>query len=204
MQDVARLAGVGLMTVSRALNKSAPVSEEVQRRVEEAVALLGYRPNEAARSLRQGRSRTIGLIVPNFYDPFYAVCSHAITLVANEHDYSVMVTTSDNDPEKEYRVASSMLLRHVEGILVIPSVGGATKLSRDEFKSTPIVTLDQPLVADTISSTGEYVSLAYRRRLLLTRCVSKATGRQCGKLTWSPKLTSTASRERMPMPSCGR
>jgi LacI family transcriptional regulator len=140
------------MTVSRALNKSAPVSEEVQRRVEEAVALLGYRPNEAARSLRQGRSRTIGLIVPNFYDPFYAVCSHAITLVANEHDYSVMVTTSDNDPEKEYRVASSMLLRHVEGILVIPSVGGATKLSRDEFKSTPIVTLDQPLVADTISS----------------------------------------------------
>lgn len=152
MQDVARLAGVGLMTVSRALNKSAPVSEEVQRRVQQAVALLDYRPNEAARSLRQGRSRTIGLIVPNFYDPFYAVCAHAITLVANEHAYSVMVTTSDDDPEKEYRVAGSMLLRHVEGILVIPAEGGTTKLSHEEFRSTPIVTLDQPMRGDQFSS----------------------------------------------------
>ncbi len=152
MQDVARLAGVGLMTVSRALNKSAPVSEEVQRRVQQAVALLNYRPNEAARSLRQGRSRTIGLIVPDFHDPFFAVCAHAITLVANEHLYSVMVTTSGDDPEMEYRVANSMLLRHVEGILIIPAVGGTTKLSYEEFKSTPIVTLDQPMRGDQFSS----------------------------------------------------
>jgi LacI family transcriptional regulator len=152
MQDVARLAGVGLMTVSRALNKSAPVSDEVLRRVQQAVAQLNYRPNEAARSLRQGRSRSIGLIVPNFYDPFYAVCAHAVTVVANEHAYSVTVTTSDDDPEREYRVASSMLLRHVEGILVIPAVGGTTKLSNEEFGSTPIVTLDQPMRGDHFSS----------------------------------------------------
>jgi LacI family transcriptional regulator len=152
MQDVARLAGVGLMTVSRALNKSGPVSEEVRRRVLQAVADLNYRPNEAARSLRQGRSRSIGLVVPNFYDPFYAVCVHAITVVANEHAYSVIVTTSNDDPEMEYRVAGSMLLRHVEGILVIPVVGGATKLSHEEFRSTPIVTLDQPMRGDQFSS----------------------------------------------------
>jgi LacI family transcriptional regulator len=152
MQDVARLAGVGLMTVSRALNKSAPVSDEVLRRVQRAVAQLNYRPNEAARSLRQGRSRSIGLVVPNFYDPFYAVCAHAITVVANEHAYSVIVTTSDDDPETEYRVAGSMLLRHVEGILVIPAEGGTTKLSYEEFRSTPIVTLDQPMRGDQFSS----------------------------------------------------
>jgi LacI family transcriptional regulator len=152
MQDVARLAGVGLMTVSRALNKSGPVSEEVQRKVLKAVAQLNYRPNEAARSLRQGRSRSIGLIVPDFYDPFFAVCAHAITVVANEHAYSVMVTTSDDDPETEYRVAGSMLLRHVEGILVIPALGGKTKLSHEEFGSTPIVTLDQPMRGEQFSS----------------------------------------------------
>jgi Bacterial regulatory proteins, lacI family/Periplasmic binding proteins and sugar binding domain of LacI family len=152
MQDVARLAGVGLMTVSRALNKSGPVSEEAQRRVQQAVAQLNYRPNETARSLRQGRSRSIGLMVPNFYDPFYAVCVHAITVVANEHAYSVIVTTSGDDPEMEYRVAGSMLLRHVEGILVIPAVGGTTKLSHEEFRSTPIVTLDQPMRGDQFSS----------------------------------------------------
>jgi LacI family transcriptional regulator len=152
MQDVARLAGVGLMTVSRALNKSGPVSEHVQKKVQQAAAQLNYRPNEAARSLRQGRSRSIGLIVPNFYDPFYAVCAQAVTVVANEHAYSVIVTTSDEDPEIEYRVAGSMLLRHVEGLLVIPAVGGTTKLSREEFRSTPIVTLDQPMRGDHFSS----------------------------------------------------
>src|ERR1700761_2208978 len=124
MQDVARLAGVGLMTVSRVLNKSAPVSEQVQQRVLRAVAQLNYRPNEAARSLRHGRSRSIGLIVPNFHDPFFAVCAHAITVVANEQAYSVTVTTSNDDPEMEYKVAVSMLLRHVEGLLIIPAVGG--------------------------------------------------------------------------------
>jgi LacI family transcriptional regulator len=152
MQDVARLADVGLMTVSRVLNKSGPVSEEVQRRVQRAVAQLNYRPNEAARSLRQGRSRSIGLIVPNFHDPFYAVCVDAISVVANEHAYSVMVTTSDDDQEREYRVAVSMLLRHIEGILVIPAVGGTTKLSHEEFRLTPIVTLDQPMRGEHFSS----------------------------------------------------
>jgi LacI family transcriptional regulator len=151
MQDVARLAGVGAMTVSRALNKSGSVSEDVLRRVQRAVAQLNYRPNEAARSLRQGRSRSIGLIVPNFYDPFYAVCVHAITVVANKHAYSVTVTTSGDDPEMEYRVAGSML-RHVEGILVIPAVGGTTKLSLEEFRSTPIVTLDHPFRGEQFSS----------------------------------------------------
>src|ERR1700723_1545796 len=108
MQDVARLAGVGLMTVSRALNKSGPVSEEVQRKVQKAVAQLNYRPNEAARSLRQGRSRSIGLIVPDFYDPFFATCAHAITVVANKHGHSLIVTTSDEDQAVEYRVAGWM------------------------------------------------------------------------------------------------
>lgn len=152
MQDVARLAGVGVMTVSRALNKSGPVSAEVRRKVLQAVTQLNYRPNEAARSLREGRSRSIGLIVPNFFDSFFAVCAHAVTVVANEHAYSVIVTTSNEDPEVEYREAGSMLRRHVEGMLVIPAAGGKTKLSREEFRSTPIVTLDRPIRGDHFSS----------------------------------------------------
>jgi LacI family transcriptional regulator, galactose operon repressor len=152
MQDVARLAGVGLMTVSRALNRSGPVSEEVRRRVHQAVVQLNYRPNEVARSLREGRSRSIGLILPNFYDPFFAACAHAITVVANEHAYSMLVTTSGDDPEVEYREAGSMLRRPVEGMLVIPAAGGKTKLIREEFRSIPIVTLDRPIRGDHFAS----------------------------------------------------
>ena len=152
MRDVAKLAGVGLMTVSRALNKSGPVSEETRRRVHDAIATLNYRPNEAARSLRDGRSRSIGVIVPNFYDPFFATCAHAITVVANKHGYSVIVTTSDEDPAVEYRVAGSMLRRHVEGLVVIPAAEGKSELTRDEFASTPIVTLDRPISGHQYSS----------------------------------------------------
>jgi LacI family transcriptional regulator len=151
MQDVAKLAGVGLMTVSRALNKSGPVSEEMLRKVHKAVATLNYRPNEAARSLREGRSRSIGLIVPNFNDPFFAACAHATTVVANEHGYSVIVTTSNEEPEVEYRVAGAMLRRHVEGMLVVPAAG-KSKLDGDEFRSTAIVTLDRPIRGDQFSS----------------------------------------------------
>jgi LacI family transcriptional regulator len=152
MQDVANLAGVSLMTVSRTLNGSVPVSEQVRRKVQQAVATLNFRPNETARSLREGRSRSIGLIVPNFYDPFFAMCAHAITVVANAHAYSVIVTTSDEDPEIEFKVAGSMLRRHVEGMLVIPAAERKSKLSGEEFRSTPIVTLDRPLRGDHFSS----------------------------------------------------
>ena len=64
MQDVAKLAGVGLMTVSRALNKSGPVSEETRRRVHEAIATLNYRPNEATRSASPWWSTTLAANSP--------------------------------------------------------------------------------------------------------------------------------------------
>ena len=70
------LAGVGTMTVSRVINGSVPVSEETRARVLAAIASLDYRPNEVARSLREARTRSIGVIVPNFYDSFFAWCAH--------------------------------------------------------------------------------------------------------------------------------
>src|ERR1700728_2093429 len=102
MNDVARVAGVGTMTVSRVLNASAHVSEETAARVYRAIDKLGYRPNETARALRGLKSRTVGIIVPYLYDPFFATCAHAINTVAKEKGYSVILTTSNEDPETEY------------------------------------------------------------------------------------------------------
>ena len=78
MNDVARVAGVGTMTVSRVLNESAPVSAEAAERVYRAIEKLGYRPNEMARALRGLKSHTIGIIVPYLYDPFFATIAHAV------------------------------------------------------------------------------------------------------------------------------
>jgi LacI family transcriptional regulator len=147
MSDVARLAGVGTMTVSRVLNGTARVSPETAQRVQVAIEQLNYRPNELARAFRGQRSRTIGLILPYLYDPFFANCAHAVTTVAKEHGYSVITTTSNESPDTEYVEAEQMLQRHVEGLLVIPARLRQSRLTRALFGKTPVVTFDRP-VAD--------------------------------------------------------
>jgi LacI family transcriptional regulator len=148
MSDVARLAGVGTMTVSRVLSGTARVSEETARRVQHAIEQLDYRPNELARALRGQRSRTIGLIIPYLYDAFFANCAHAITTVAKEQGYTVIITTSDEDTDAEYDEAEQMLQRHVEGLVIIPAKAPQSRLTRSLFGKTPVVVFDRP-VSDT-------------------------------------------------------
>lgn len=145
MSDVARLAGVGTMTVSRVLNGTVPVSKETAQRVKTAIDQLKYRPNELARVFRSQQSRTIGLIIPYLYDPFFANCAHAVTAVAKEHGFSVIITTSDENPDTEYVQAEQMLQRHVDGLVVIPAQGSQSRLSRALFGRTPVVTFDRPI-----------------------------------------------------------
>jgi LacI family transcriptional regulator len=145
MRDVAELAGVGTMTVSRVLSGSVPVSEQTRERVEQAIAALHFRPNEVARSLREARTRSIGIIVPEFTDPFFAMCAQAASQAAKEHSYSFMMTTSDENPETEYAEANLMLRRHVEGLIVIPAANGPSRLTQPEFRSLPIVAIDRPI-----------------------------------------------------------
>jgi LacI family transcriptional regulator len=145
MNDVARLAGVGTMTVSRVLNGSANVSPETAERVKSAIHKLKYRPNEMARALRAMKSKSIGVIVPYLYDPFFATCAHAINVVAKEHGYLVVLTTSDEDADTEYEEARLMVQRHVEGLIVIPASGGPSSLTGPEFDSMHVVTVDRPV-----------------------------------------------------------
>jgi LacI family transcriptional regulator len=150
MADVARLAGVGTMTVSRVLSGTVPVSEDTARKVQNAIDQLGYRPNELARAFRGQRSRTIGLIIPYLYDPFFANCAHAVTTVAKEHGYSVISTTSNEDPDIEYAEAEQMLQRHVEGLVVIPARFRQSRLTRSLFGKTPVVVFDRPVQDPTL------------------------------------------------------
>lgn len=145
MSDVARLAGVGTMTVSRVLSGTVRVSAETTQRVLTAIEQLKYRPNELARAFRGQCSRSIGLIIPYLYDPFFANCAHAVTSVAKERGYSVIITTSAEDPDTEFAEAEHMLQRHVDGLVVIPSKFRQTRLTRALFGKTPVVAFDRPV-----------------------------------------------------------
>uniref|UniRef100_E6PXF3 Transcriptional regulator, LacI family n=1 Tax=mine drainage metagenome TaxID=410659 RepID=E6PXF3_9ZZZZ len=145
MNDVARLADVGTMTVSRVISGTVPVTEETRKRVQRAIDQLNYRPNELARAFRGQRTRSIGLILPYLYDPFFANCAHAVTTVAREQDYSVIITTSGEDPDREYAEVEQMLQRHVDGLMIIPAQSRQTRLTPELFGKTPVVAFDRPV-----------------------------------------------------------
>lgn len=144
MADVAKLAGVGKMTVSRLLSGSANVSKQTAERVQRAIRLLNYQPNELARSLRSVRSKTIALILPYLYDPFFATCAHAVSTVATQHGYSVLITTSDEKTDVEQQQARYLLRRRIDGMIIIPAPGGEGYLRSNEFAGVHVVTLDRP------------------------------------------------------------
>ncbi len=150
MNDVARAAGVGTMTVSRVLNGSEHVSDDTAERVRAAVARLGYHPNEMARALRNFKSRTIGVLLPNLHDSFYATCAHGLNMVAKEHGYTVLLTITNDNSDHEYNEAKRMMQRHVEGMVVIPASSQLCRLGDPEFREIPVVSLDRPLL-----ETGE-------------------------------------------------
>lgn len=152
MADVAKLAGVGKMTVSRLLSGSANVSTETAERVQRAIRMLNYQPNELARSLRSPHSKTIALILPYLYDPFFATCAHAVSTVATQHGYSVLITTSDEKTDVEQKQATLMLRRRIDGMIIIPAPNEDDYLRSKEFESVPIVTLDRPAVHSRFDS----------------------------------------------------
>ncbi|HEX4154024.1 MAG TPA: LacI family DNA-binding transcriptional regulator [Acidobacteriaceae bacterium] len=152
MRDVADHAGVGMMTVSRVLNGTARVRDETKERVYRALEELQYRPNHLARALRGFRSYSIGVIVPDLYDPFFASYAHAINAVAKQHSYSVLLTTSDESVETELEEARELLRRQVDGLIVIPACHGRSQLDSEEFGRTPIVVADRPIARSRIDS----------------------------------------------------
>lgn len=154
LQDVARAAGVGPMTVSRTINGHPYVADETARKVHEAIHRLGYRPNHAARMLTGKLSRSIGLIVPDISDTFFSVVSHAVQETARANGYLVWLAASDEDPSIEAAQVETMTHHPVDGILLVPADSRSSYLKTIASGSTPIVTIDRPMEVATTDSVG--------------------------------------------------
>jgi LacI family transcriptional regulator len=132
------------MTVSRVVNGGALVSEATAIRVRAAIAKLGYEPNEAARVLKGQSARTIGLVVPDLADTFFAICAHAVQQMAAKHGYMTLLLASERDQESELRELAMMKSRSIAGILIVPSSAGSVRQLRElQSQGTPVVMLDR-------------------------------------------------------------
>jgi LacI family transcriptional regulator len=151
IRDVAKLARVGLMTVSRVINNHPSVRATTRKKVEAAIAHLGYRQNEAARLLKGQRAKLIGLIVPDLSDSFFASCAHTVQQIARSHGYMTLVVSSERDPELEFQEAELMASRKVSGLLIVTSTHTGDERIRELQKTgLAIVAFDRPLPgADT-------------------------------------------------------
>ncbi|MGW6459856.1 LacI family DNA-binding transcriptional regulator [Streptomyces sp. NPDC055078] len=121
MKDVAARAGVGLKTVSRVVNGEPGVTTDTERRVQEAIASLGFRRNDSARVLRKGRTASIGLVLEDLADPFYGPLSRAVEEVARAHGALLINGSSAEDPDREQELALALCARRVDGLIVIPA-----------------------------------------------------------------------------------
>ena len=97
IRDVAKRANVAISTVSAVLNRSAPVSEETVIKVQQAVADIGYVPHGAARSLRSGQSRLIGLVLPDIANPHFATVARIVEGVCLNAGYMAAVYSTSED-----------------------------------------------------------------------------------------------------------
>jgi LacI family transcriptional regulator len=151
IRDVASVACVGLMTVSRVINNHPSVRASTRKKVEAAIVQLGYRQNEAARLLKGHRAKLIGLIVPDLSDTFFASCAHTIQQIARMHGYMTLVVSSERDAELEFQEAELMASRKVSGLLVVTSMrSGDERMSQLQSTGLAIVAFDRPLAgADT-------------------------------------------------------
>jgi len=121
IRDVAKHAGVSVGTVSRVLNGHPSVTPQKQQRVNEAIAALNYRPDTFAQSLRRGTSRTIGVIIPDLRNPFFADLIQNIEIRARSLGYSVLFVSSDEDAATEAELLETLAHRRVDGIILAPS-----------------------------------------------------------------------------------
>jgi DNA-binding LacI/PurR family transcriptional regulator len=132
MRDVARLADVSQSTVSRVLNQTPsqiPVSDETQQRIYQAVEQLGYHPNAHARSLRGQKTRMIAMLIADVSNAFYHPMVRAVQDVAREHEYDLIIASSDHRRENEEHFCQSIMRRPVDGLIIVPY-----HLSEDELE----------------------------------------------------------------------
>jgi LacI family transcriptional regulator len=157
MRDVAVLAGVSLKTVSRVINDEPNVAESTAARVNAAIAELGFRRNDLARSLRHGRSSaTLGLVIEDVANPFYSAITQAVESVARERGFMVIAGSCSEDPDLERELVQALLRRRVDALVLVPAAASHAWLAVEE---TPVVFLDRPPVgmeadAVLIDNTG--------------------------------------------------
>ena len=158
IKDIAREAGVSVSLVSFVMSNAVAgesvyrVSRETSKRVLEVAERLQYKPNSSARALRSGKTGTIGVVVSDIANPFFAEIARYLEDHAYNYDYNVIFGSSDENPEKFRRVVDVLLNKGVDGLILVPCAGAEDTIREVVASGINTVLLDRLVPGLQVSS----------------------------------------------------
>lgn len=168
IRDVAKRAQVAPITVSRVVNHTGYVGEETRKRVEAAIAEMGYVPNRLARSLRSKQTHTLGLIITDITNPFWTTVARGAEDAARQQGYNLILCNSDESLEKQADYVRVLLQKQVDGFLLVPAHSAPESVLSIQQQGVPVVVLDRTVSApvSTVRCDSEGGAYALTQRLI--------------------------------------
>jgi LacI family transcriptional regulator len=154
MKDIAKDLGLSVVTISKVLRDHPDIAEETRERVLKRIKELDYQPNLMARSLVTGRSYLVGLVVPGLLHPFFAEVAKALSLVLGERGYSLIISSSEENPELEAREIRQLMARRLDALVVASSGEDASAFERMTANSLPFVLIDREIPSLSANFVG--------------------------------------------------
>jgi LacI family transcriptional regulator len=163
LKDIAIKVGVSTALVSYVINgkeKGLKINQDLVKKIKETAMELNYQPNEIARSLRKGSTKTIGLVVADISNPFFAHLSRAIENEAINFGYTVIIGSSDEVVTKSEMLLNTLISRQVDGFIIAPAEGTEHQIKDINEKNIPMVLIDRyfPEINTNFVITDNYLS----------------------------------------------
>ncbi len=196
VRDVAKLAGVAPITVSRVVNNTGYISDKTRTRVDAAIQQLGYVPNTLARSLRSRQTNILALVLTDITNPFWTTVARGVEDAASDAGFNLILCNTDESGTEEDKYLRLLLEKHVDGMLFVPARNSVEPVHFIQKQNVPVVVLDRrlpSLIADVVRSDSEggahqliqlLLSIGHRRISVLSgpRGISTADDRVAGYL----------------------
>ena len=191
ISDVAKLAGVSTATVSHTINNTRYVSQETKEKVYQAISQLGYTPDASARSFRTGKKHTIGFVVPDISNKFFATMIESVESVLAQAGYHLIIANTKEDMTREENSIRLLSAGLVDGLLIASTIDDPERFDRLIPAGFPVVLVDRTF------ETKRYSSVCVSNFQPIYRSVCRLAGKgdqRIGIIGGLPRLSTTKER----------
>lgn len=172
IKDIAKEAGVSTATISRVLNNSGYVSQDIKQQVMEVIEKLNYQPNAIARSLKQEKSRSVGIVLPDMTNPYFMQIARTIQHRCFQEGYHLLFVDTEENPDKEKEALDFLIEKRIEALILAGTGGNRERIQAIGQSGTRVILVDRRyanLTFDTVAEDNIYAAKAAIEYLIQKR-----------------------------------